>query len=125
VALPPFAHLLLGRTQVVRGGRKWQGAFHLRHHDGADPVENPALAVEFEGLIEQVPLRENRRGAPEAVPLARDGVDDVDLDRRVAAQVLDRARRADVGEAQAVVVPDGGRPLGERLGVPSGQTVAA
>src|SRR5215211_4635889 len=108
VALPSLAYLLLARAQVVGRRRERHGTPYLHEHDGPDLAFDSTLAVEREGFVEQVSLCEHHTGALEAVPLARDGVDDVDLDRRVAAQVLDRARRADVGEGQAAVVPDGG-----------------
>src|SRR5215212_10873631 len=115
VALPPLAHLLLGRAQAVGRGRERHGAPYVNEHDGPDLVGNPMLAVEREGLIEEEPFRKDRTRALEAVPLARDGVDNVDLDRRVVAQVLDRERRADVGEDQVVVVPYGGGAPGREV----------
>src|SRR5881397_525959 len=53
----------------------------------------------------------DRRGAFEAVALAEDRVDDVDLDGGIRAEVLDRLRRRDLGEDEMLVVPDRGRPL--------------
>jgi hypothetical protein len=81
VAFPPLAYLLLGRAQIVGRGRERHGAPYLHEHDGPDLVGNPMLAVEREGLIEEGPFREDRTRALEAVPLARDGVDNVDLDQ--------------------------------------------
>src|SRR5215204_5357690 len=118
VALPPLAHLFLTGAQVVGRGCERQGALHLHEDHGPDLVGDPTLAVECLSLLKQIPLREDRRGALEAVPLARDRVDDVDLYRRVVAQVLHRARRADVGEDQMVIVPDGGCPLRREVGGP-------
>src|SRR5215213_1817533 len=115
VALPPLAYLLLARAQVVGRGCERHGTPYLHEHDGPDLAFDSTLAVEREGLIEEGPSPEDRAGALEAVPLARDGVDDVDLDRRVVAQVLDRARRADVGEDEVVVVPDGCGALGREV----------
>src|SRR5215217_499868 len=116
VALPPLAHLLLGRAQVVGRGCERKGPLHLHEHDGPDLAFDPALAVELQGFVEQISLREHHTGALEAVPLARDGVDDVDLDRRVPAQVLDRARRADVGKDEPIGVPEGCGALGREVG---------
>jgi hypothetical protein len=82
-----------------------------------------------EPLIEERPFREDRAGALEAVPLARDRIDDVDLDRRIVAQVLDCARRADVGEDQVVVIPYGGGAFGRevwrRVGADGGRITQA
>src|SRR5215204_5145338 len=116
VALPPLAYLLLARTQVVGRRRERNGTPYIHEHDGPDLVGNPTPAVERESLIEEGSSPEDRTGALEAVPLARDGVDDVDLDRRVVAQVLDRARRTDVGEDEVVVVPYGCGALGREVG---------
>src|SRR5215208_405072 len=116
VALPPLAYLLLARAQVVGRGCERHGTPYLHEHDGPDLAFDSTLAVEREGFVEQVSLREHHTGALEAVPLARDGVDDVDLDRRVVAQVLDRARRADVGKDEPIGVPEGCGALGREVG---------
>src|ERR671912_2190996 len=47
VALPPLAHLLLGRAQVVGRGCERQGLLHLHEHDGPDLAFDPALAGEL------------------------------------------------------------------------------
>src|SRR5215217_3573109 len=115
VALPALAYLLLARAQVVGRRRERHGTPYLHEHDGPDLAFDSTLAVEREGLIEEGSSPEDRAGALEAVPLARDGVDDVDLDRRVVAQVLDRARRADVGKDEPIGVPEGCGALGREV----------
>src|SRR5215211_22135 len=47
VALPPLAHLLLARAQVIGRGCEQQGPLHLDEHDGPELVDDPALAVEL------------------------------------------------------------------------------
>jgi hypothetical protein len=62
--------------------------------------------------------------ALEPVPFARKGINDVYFDGRVLLDVRDRSRRANIGEDEVTIVPNCDGALGERLGVPSGQTVA-
>ena len=57
----------------------------------------------------------DRRGTLEPVALAHERVDDVDLDERAAADVLDRLRGAHVGEEEVVVVENVRRPLGRQV----------
>ena len=55
------------------------------------------------------------RLALEAVALAHERVDHVDLDERPGPDVRGRLRRADVSEEQVIVIPHAGRPLGREV----------
>jgi len=70
-----------------------------------------ACAQELAAALEDTAVHVDLGGPLEAPAFARHDVHDVDLDRRVVAEVRDRLRRADVGEQEMIVVPDGRRPL--------------
>src|SRR5204862_7465823 len=80
----------------------------------------PAAGTGLEELGVERAVGHERGGALEAVAGAGDDVDDVDLEGRIVPQVLDRARRAQVGEDEVVVVPDGRRALGRQGRAPVG-----
>src|SRR5689334_6778407 len=116
VAAPAGADLVLARAAVIAGRDDGQGALDGDQHDVANRAGRASLAEEGEHALEVRPVSDDLRPALEAVALARDGVHDVDLAGGVRAQIAGGARRADVGEDQVVVVPDGERALGREVG---------
>src|SRR5581483_3986135 len=116
VGAPGGADLRLRLALVVGGGDHGQNPFDSHQHDAANLALAAAAAVEGEPALEQRAVVVHGRAALEAKAPAADLVDDVDLDARPLAQVLDGARRADVGKYDMLVVPDGGRALGREVG---------
>src|SRR5205807_6952191 len=74
-------------------------------------AEAVRVPVEGHGALEEGAAVDDRGVSLEAVTPPGDRVDDVDFYRRVAGQVGNRPRRADIGEYQMVVVPHGGGAL--------------
>jgi hypothetical protein len=97
------------------------------HDDGFDPVDDrrTLLTKPIDPFHEPVRPGGMNHGRPfEAVTLAHERVDHVDLDERPATDVRYRLRRADISEEKVIVVPDTLVPFGDRFGDPSSHTVA-
>ncbi len=123
---PPRDNHILGRSVVVGGRHQRSGGFDLDEHAGLHPLP-PRPTSRLEEAADVFELHAFRQDAPgplEPVAFAEDRVHDVDLHARVAGEVREGVRRTQVqktrcSSSQTLVVP-----LGERLDVPSEETVA-
>jgi hypothetical protein len=116
--LPTFESrpdLILGHSLIICGRGNWQGVLHLDQDDSMYPR---IAAVEVKEFLEQGSLAENLGRAFEAISFAQNGIDDIYLDRRIAAQVGYGARRANVGEDEVIISPHGSRSLGREVRSP-------
>lgn len=89
------------------------GLLDFDHDDRIDPVDElrALLAKPPEPFHEPArPGLMNHGRALEAVTLAYEGVDHVDLDERPSTDVRHRLRRADLSEEEVIVVPDASFP---------------
>jgi len=75
-------------------------------------------------LLKKLTVHNDFTRAFEAVTFAGKRINNVYLDRRILPKVRDRSRRADVGEDEMIVVPNGNCALGREIGCSIGQTVA-
>src|SRR5262245_31907226 len=100
-------------TQVIRrrGQRGCTGHVDEDNSPNALTGEAEGLCIEAERLRVQGTVADHGRGSLESIPLPEDRIDDVDLDSRVSEKVLNRPRRAHIGEDESVVVPDQRGPL--------------
>src|SRR5262249_52470914 len=85
-------------------------------HDLSDRIRDAPRREECRHLLVAGARLQDRRSALVTVTLADEGIDDVDLDRRVSTEVRDGSRRADVREDEMVVVPDRDRAFGRKIG---------
>src|SRR5262249_55583746 len=117
-ALPAFPNLRLGEARVIGRRRHRQRPPYLEHDDLSDRIRDTPRREERLHLVEErrhliVPCTrlQDRCGTLEAIALASERIDDVDLNRRISAQVRNRLRRADIREDEVVIVPDGNGSL--------------
>src|SRR5689334_19773069 len=114
---PPITDLRFGHTEVVRGRIDELRLFDLDQHDFLESTHlRTARPVEVDGSIVRRPGLQNRCYSPESIALARERIDDIDVDARIHAQILERPWRPDIAESEIIIVPNGDRPLRREIG---------
>src|SRR6266566_1834077 len=115
VLQPLLAHLLFCLALIIDGRNQGHGTLDLHQHNVLDGTGGPTLAVEGHRLLKERSSLIHRRRAFEAIALASNGIDHVDLDDRLQLHIGDGSRRADIGENEVVIVPDGRGPFRRKI----------
>src|SRR6266566_9039828 len=116
VMQPLLAHLLFCLALIIDWRNQGHSMLDLHQHNVLDGTGGPTLAVESHCLLKERSFLIHRRRAFEAIALASHGIDHVDLYDRLQLHIGDGSRRADIGEDEVVIVPDGRGPFRRQIG---------
>jgi hypothetical protein len=114
VALPETGHhLFLTDAGIVDWRHERLNGSHVDEDHSVHPIYvDSAIATEpRQNPFVLLPGDQGAAAAGKAVPLASDGVDNIDLDVGVVCQVGDGDRRVQMQEHELFVAPDAGRAL--------------